>query len=153
MTFPFNQLSLIDDQQGNWEHFQHQADIGVRGFGPSPAAAFIQAATAMTAVMVDPETVKPLVKVTVRCHAPDLELLLYDWLNALVYEMSTRRMLFSSFKVEITGHGRLKAELRGEKIQSFRYHPSVEVKGATFTELAVKEVVVGWWLAQCVVDV
>lgn len=34
-----------------WEHFPHGADIGVRGFGPTMAAAFEQAALAMTAVV------------------------------------------------------------------------------------------------------
>ena len=144
------------DARGRWEHFRHQADIGVRGFGPDPAAAFARAATALTAVMVDPETVKPLVKVTVRCQAPDLELLLYDWLNALVYEMSARKMLFSSFAVEIFAHGQfreLRAEVWGETLRTSRHHPAVEVKGATFTELAVRQLADKHWLAQCVVDV
>jgi len=30
--------------QARWEHFEHGADIGVRGFGPTLAAAFEQAA-------------------------------------------------------------------------------------------------------------
>ncbi len=37
-----------------WEHFEHGADIGVRGIGPTPASAFEQAALALTAVITDP---------------------------------------------------------------------------------------------------
>ena len=33
-----------------WEHFEHDADIGVRGIGASKADAFEQAALALTAV-------------------------------------------------------------------------------------------------------
>lgn len=36
-----------------WEHFPHQADIGVRGMGATLAQAFEQAALALTAVIVD----------------------------------------------------------------------------------------------------
>ena len=39
-----------------WEHFDHGADIGVRDFGPTKAAAFVQAAMAMalTAAKLEP---------------------------------------------------------------------------------------------------
>ena len=36
-----------------WEHFEHKADIGVRGFGNTLAEAFEQAAVAMTTVVTD----------------------------------------------------------------------------------------------------
>ena len=38
----------------SWEHFPHEADIGVRGRGMSAATAFEQAALALTAVITDP---------------------------------------------------------------------------------------------------
>ena len=37
-----------------WEHFPHEADIGVRGRGTSPDIAFAQAALGLTAVVTDP---------------------------------------------------------------------------------------------------
>ena len=40
--------------QSRWEHFPHDADIGVRGYGPTMAAAFEQAALALTGVVTDP---------------------------------------------------------------------------------------------------
>ena len=75
-------------------HFSHGVDIGVRGIGPSKQEAFEQAALAWTAVVTDPQMVKPSTAVEVSCEAPDDELLLVDWLNALVYEMAMRQMLF-----------------------------------------------------------
>ena len=87
----------------HWEHFEHGADIGVRGFGPTRAAAFEQAALALTAVIADPATVRPTVAVPIECAAADDELLLAAWLNAVVYEMAVRRMLFSRFEVRLDG--------------------------------------------------
>ncbi|TAK45087.1 MAG: archease [Betaproteobacteria bacterium] len=135
-----------------WEHFEHMADIGVRGIGATREQAFEQAALAMTAVITDPGSVAARDAVAIECEAPDEELLLADWLNALVYEMATRRMLFGRFEVRIEGH-RLRACAWGEPTDIGRHRPAVEVKGATYTALRVAQETGGQWMAQCVVDV
>ena len=135
----------------DWEHYEHGADIGVRGFGATKAQAFEQAALAMTAVAVDPVAVEPRERVAICCEAPDDELLLAEWLNAVVYEMSVRRMLFSRFALQLDG-GRLSGEAWGEPVDAARHHPAVEVKGATYTTLRVAPHD-GGWVAQTVVDV
>lgn len=135
----------------NWEHFTHDADIGVRGHGETKAQAFEQAALALTAVITDPSTVAPSEAVAIRCEAPDDELLLADWLNQLIYEMATRNMLFGRFAVKIQGT-RLEAMAWGERTDIVRHRPAVEVKGATYTGLRVA-LDKGRWLAQTVVDV
>jgi tRNA nucleotidyltransferase (CCA-adding enzyme) len=135
-----------------WEHFPHQADVGVRGIGPTPAAAFEQAARALTGAVTDPDGVRDAGAVRIEVAAPDLDLLLYEWLNALVYEMATRGMLFGRFAVRIAD-GRLEAEARGEPVEVERHRPAVEVKGATLTGLSVREVAGRGWVAECVVDV
>lgn len=135
-----------------WEHFAHVADVGVRGFGSTRERAFEQAALAMTAVLTDPAGVAPRERVEIACEAPDEELLLAEWLNALVYEMATRKMLFSSYEVKIHGR-RLRGTARGEPVDPGRHKPAVEVKGATYTELKVARRAEGGWVAQCVLDV
>jgi len=135
-----------------WEHFPHEADMGIRGMGPTREAAFEGAALALTAVITDPAKVIPSQEVSMTCHAPDDELLLVDWLNVLVYEMATRRMLFGRFKVHFNDHS-LQATAWGEPVEVSRHRPAVEVKGATYTELSLKQDEQGRWTAQCVVDV
>ncbi|WP_142804359.1 archease [Tepidiphilus sp. J10] len=134
-----------------WEHFEHEADIGVRGHGATLAEAFAQAALALTAIVTDPALVAPRVPVTIRCKAPDPEFLLVDWLNALIYEMATRHMLFSRYEVRLEGD-RLEATAWGEPVDRSRHQPAVEPKGATFTALQVARQGEEW-IAQCVVDV
>jgi tRNA nucleotidyltransferase (CCA-adding enzyme) len=136
----------------HWEHFDHQADIGVRGCGSSLRAAFEQAALALTAVIVDPLQVADRIPVNIACEAPDREMLLTDWLNALVYQMALRRMLFGRYNVDIEGN-RLRATAWGEPIDYSRHRPRVEIKGATYTGLHVGQNADGEWTAQCVVDV
>lgn len=135
-----------------WEQFAHGADIGVRGIGPTKEAAFEQVALALTGVITDLKSVRPNVAVKITCEAPTDDLLLVDWLNALVYEMATRRMLYSAFVVTIEDL-RLHATAWGEAVDRVRHEPAVEVKGATYTALRVERLGDGHWLAQCVVDV
>jgi SHS2 domain-containing protein len=135
-----------------WEHFPHDADMGVRGIGATKQRAFEQAALAMTAVITDPKQIEPRELVEVACQAPDDELLLVDWLNALVFEMATRRMLFSRFEANLDGQ-RLTGRAWGEKVDVARHEPAVEVKGATLTAVKVQQRAGGGWLTQCVVDV
>ena len=136
----------------HWEHFYHQADIGVRGIGASKEEAFEQAGIALTAVITDISVLEPKVLVKVACEAPNDELLFVDWLNAIVYEMAIRNMLFGSFAVHIEQH-RLEGNLWGQAVDVGRHQPAVEVKGATYTELHVTQCEDGNWIAQCVVDV
>lgn len=134
-----------------WEHFPHEADIGVRGFGATLEEAFEQAALALTAVITDLASVVPREMIRLSCEAPDDELLLVDWLNVLIYEMATRNMLFSRFEVHLE-QTHLIAQAWGEALEVARHHPAVEVKGATYTALKVARQPEGWF-AQCVVDV
>ena len=142
----------MPDRPPSFEHFEHQADMGVRGFGRTCEEAFEQAALALTSVVVPPELVRATETIAVRCAAGDIELLLLDWLSAVVYQMAARKMIFSQFKVRIQGI-RLEGELFGEPLDVVRHQPGVEVKAATATSLRVAQLADGAWLAQCVVDV
>lgn len=134
-----------------WENFPHDADVGVRGFGKTPAEAFEQAALALAAVVTMAE-VAPKVQVEVSCEAPDIELLFVEWLNAIIYEMAVRNMLFSRFSVRIDGT-RLDGTLWGEPVDVARHQPACEPKGATYTALKVAADKDGTWSAACIVDV
>jgi len=135
-----------------WQHFPHMADIGLQGDGATPAEAFEQVALAMTAVIADPATVQPTTAVEIDCAANHPELLLVDWLNAWIYEMATRKMLFSRFEAKLDAAG-LHGIAWGELVDRTRHQPAVEVKGATYTELAVWQDADAIWHARCVVDV
>jgi SHS2 domain-containing protein len=147
-----------DTRKSGWEHFPHQADIGIRGLGITMEEAFEQAAVALTAVITDPGKVQPEQRIDISCSDSDNELLFVDWLNCLLYEMATRKMLFSWFEVCIEqdspGPAKLlKASAWGQKIDVAKHRPTVEVKAATYTLLSVRRQEDGAWAAQCVVDV
>ncbi len=134
-----------------WEHFSHGADVGIRGIGKSLEESFEMGAMALIAIITDPSLVEPVVEISVHCEAPDREILFMDWLNAIIFEMATREMLFSKFKVKINGN-KLFAEIWGEPVDRNKHQPAVETKGATMTELQVQSIG-DVWKSQCVVDV
>jgi len=136
----------------HWEHFEHDADIGIRGIAPTLEQAFEQAAVAMTAAVTPLDLVSASKVVSIYCEAPDSELLLVSWLNELIYEMSAHSLLFNRYEVVIDD-GALSATAFGEAVDRQKHQPAVEIKGATFTELRVYQQADDAWVAQCVVDV
>lgn len=136
----------------HWELYSHPSDIGIRGLGPTREAAFAQAAMALTAVITDLQKVQPKEAVDLVCQEQDDELLFINWLSALLYEMDTRRMLFSRFEIEPVAGG-IRARAWGEPVDVARHEPAVEVKAATYADLKVERKSDGVWVAQCIVDV
>ncbi|QDQ43067.1 archease [Methylacidiphilum kamchatkense] len=134
-----------------WETFSHMADIGIRGFGNSPEEALIAVSLALISVITDPQKVSPTSSVSITCQDDSYDLLLYDWLNSLIFKMATENMLFSAFEVELRLPF-LRGMAWGETIDREKHKPAVEVKGATFTELFFGQNG-NQWIAQCVVDV
>ncbi len=134
-----------------YETFEHEADIGIRGFGNSIEAAFENAAAALYSVIINIQAVQPKERRAVTASAPDRELLLVEWLNALLSLSDIERMVFSKFEVRIDGFS-LTGGAWGEALDRERHQPNVEVKGATYHMLSVRERE-GLFIAQCVVDV
>jgi len=77
---------------------------------------------------------------------------LVEWLNAIIYEMAVRTMLFGRFVVRIAGD-RLEGTLWAEPVDIKRHAPACEPKGATYTALKVAQGPDGTWSAACVIDV
>ena len=139
------------------EHFEHGADVGVRGFGATPARAFEEAAKALFALLVErPEAVCPQIEERLEVEAANLEELLVAFLNELISLSDTRRIVFGQFEVEISGGSsspfRLTGRARGESFDPGRHEFTVVPKGATYTALRVARDG-EQWVAQCVVDV
>ena len=136
----------------HWEHYEHKADIGLRGYGNTKAEAFEQIALALTAVMVDPQTIACSESVEIKCNGDDDVILLVEWLNAIIFEMATRHMIFNQFGVQLSGMG-LIATIQGELFDPKRHECVPEVKAATYHQAGVVQQQNGVWMVQCIVDV
>lgn len=136
--------------QGRSGYFDHDADVGVVGRGATLEGAFVSAAEAMFALMVNAAEIEPATTIEVSFTEPDPEFALVSWLNALLAQSRTERLALGRFELARTGDrwtGRASGEAWRPDLDR-----GVEVKGATLTELSVEPTSNGW-TARCVVDV
>ena len=138
-----------------FETFEHKADVGVRGTGKTKEEAFAECAKAMFSVMVDLETIDSKEKIDIEIETNDLESLLVDFLNHLLYLRDVNETLFNKFDLYIINEEdgwKLNGKVVGEKINKKKHDIKSDVKAASYHQLKVEEKN-GKWLAQCVVDV
>jgi SHS2 domain-containing protein len=132
-----------------YEYFDHDADTGVIGRGPTLTLAFVHAAEATFALMCDLHAVQPRVPIDVDFTETDPELALVTWLNLLLAHANADGLALSRFALTHEGD-RWRGRARGEP-----WHAGLErgtqVKGATLTALRVARVG-DHWEARCVVD-
>ncbi|MBN1936447.1 MAG: archease [Anaerolineae bacterium] len=138
-----------------YEYLDHQADLGIRGIGPSPQEAFSEGAQAMLAAMADLDGIRPTFEWSLCCAAPDLASLFVEWLNELLYQREIHGALLASAQVielEQTAEGwTLAGVARGEPIDLARHTIYTEVKAATYSGLDYRQDG-ELYIVQCVVD-
>ncbi|MBN9121237.1 MAG: archease [Planctomycetes bacterium] len=132
--------------------FEHTADLGLRATAPDLNALFAEMAACLVSAMVeDPESVKPAREVRIELAGENREFLLFDWLKELLLRFETDHVLFAAFDVRVTDAG-LTATARGEEYDPARHVLSHEVKAITYHELKVEKTADGW-LAEVIVDI
>ena len=138
-----------------FEYLDHTADACLRGIGKTVETAFCEAARALFQLMVDLDRVEPRQRVQVSKDAERLDLLLVEWLAALLVHRDISGLLLSRFRTDIAkgpaGY-RLSGEAWGEPIDEAKHAAKAEVKGVTYAGLRVEQRG-DEWIAQCVVDV
>lgn len=131
-------------------YFDHDADIGIIGYGNSLEHSFINAAKAMFALMTDLDSIKPLKHITFSFEEEDNEFAFVEWLNRLIALAQKDNLVFFEFKIQRSA-SLWECEAIGETWRD-DLERRIEVKGATLTMLAVTTDG-KTWQAKCVVDV
>lgn len=120
-----------------FELIEHTADIGVVATGSSLSEAFENAACGLFYIIADLSEVRTLETRDVQVTAPDIETLLFNWLNELIYIFDVHHILFNKFEVTELKDCSLKAVCRGEKYDPSIHVLKTEVKSATLHMLRV----------------
>jgi SHS2 domain-containing protein len=135
-----------------YEVFEHTADLGLRVRAATREELFAEAAQGLFAMIVaNLDTVEPVQSRTLEVQGDDDSLLMFDWLNELLYAFESDRMLLSRFEVEMTG-GQIRAVCWGEPMDSERHEMEHEVKAITYHQLRVEPDADGW-IAEIIVDI
>lgn len=134
-----------------YEVFEHTADLGLRIRAADKETLFAEAGRALFSIVVDLAAVQPRQEESIRVDGHELDYLLFDWLNELLYAFETRRMVFCDFAVTLDERG-LSAVVRGEPLDPDRHRVDHEVKAITYHGLKVQPDE-GGWLAEVIVDI
>jgi SHS2 domain-containing protein len=132
------------------------ADAAFEAWGGSREELFTAAADALLNVMVeDPAVVRPDQIQEVRLESGDLEMLLFDFLNELIFLKDALRLLLRVASIAIAREGEtftLQATLRGETVDRLRESLHADVKAVTMHRFRVEERD-GAWRAEVVLDI
>jgi SHS2 domain-containing protein len=130
-----------------FELFDHTADIGVIAHGSEVTAVFEQAALGMFTIIFHgtPPEVKSKGEYEIKLNAKDLEQLMVDWLDELLYIYSTEHIVFSKFKIDIdVKNFILDANVYGEIVSDDLLLGTCEIKAVTYHMLEVKNINDHW---------
>jgi SHS2 domain-containing protein len=138
------------------ETLEHTADMGLRGWGESPAEAFEETALAMFDLMVDREGASAESDYELSIGGSELTGLLIEFLNEILSLADIEETTFVSVRIERLekegGEWDLQAVMGGIPREKCRGRLLSEVKAATWYGASVEHEGRGRWTASCVVD-
>lgn len=127
-----------------FETFDHTADIGLRVSAATLEELFADAARGLMSLLVENvNDVRLAVSESIRLAGTEVDYLLFDWLNELLFRFETRRLLCCEFTVQLNAQG-LEATIRGETCNPSRHRLAHEVKAITYHGLSVEQTDRGW---------
>lgn len=132
------------------------ADVAFEAWGKDLEEVFRSAAEATLNVMVDnPEDVRPVEKRPLALTNEALDLLLFDFLQQLIYYKDAELLLLRVPEVRVEGRDgawRLTAVAQGERLDPARHRQMVDVKAVTLHHFRLEQIP-GGWRAHVILDI
>jgi SHS2 domain-containing protein len=122
-----------------YEIIDHTADIGIKVYGGFLEELFVNAAYGMFDIIADLEGLKTSTSVKIELEAANTEELLVAWLDELIYNFYTKKIIFSEFKIYELTDTKIKAEAFGKNIGDKKSRLKTEIKAATYHGLKIEE--------------
>ncbi|WP_350191760.1 archease [Gimesia sp.] len=88
---------------------------------------------------------------TLSVSGTELDYLLFDWLDELLFRFETSQLLFCEFDVQFHYEG-ITVSAQGETFQADRHRLAHEVKAITYHQLSVQQTAEGWQ-ARFIIDI
>jgi len=138
-----------------FKYLDHTADLEFISYGKTLNEVFANSALAFFTATLNPGSVEIKESREIKLSAPDLETLMHDWLNELLFLFEVEFLVFREFKVEIeklNENYELYAECSGEELDLKRHAIDAEIKAVTYHNLSVEERN-GLWEARVLCDI
>jgi SHS2 domain-containing protein len=128
----------------SFEEISHTADVKIRVHAPTLEGLFSETFKALMQVMYGPKRCNGILR-EIRIESSDNESLLADFLSEVLFVSEVESLVFSEASIKINGL-RLTAELTGEKFDPSRHSEGSEVKGISYSGLAITHEANGYML-------
>ncbi len=112
----------------------HTADTKIRVFGNTKQELFLNAIKGMTAILKSSGKGKSVHR-KIEVESLDLNALLIDFLNEVLYLSETNREVYNGIKFKHFSDNQLQGELAGNKIESF----GEDIKAVTYHDVEIKK--------------
>ncbi len=124
-----------------YRHLEHMTDAFIEVTGQTLEEAFETAGVAVVDTIVDISSVEKKTERKIEIKAPDLNNLLYSWLEEIIILTITEGYVSASFKVHISKSGEyaLHAMISGETIDFEKHHFKLEIKAPTYHLMEIKQ--------------
>jgi len=122
-----------------FEIIDHTADIGIVAYGADIKQVFVNAALGLFNLMAEPDDFKEDIKREMELSAEDVEILLVEWLNELIYIFDVEHIFFKRFEIDKLSSNQIRAKCFGEKIKPGQHKLKREVKAATYHMLRINK--------------
>ena len=122
-----------------FEVIDHTADIGIIAYGADIKQVFANAALGLFNLMADLDNPKEDIKREIELSAEDVEILLVEWLNELIYISDVEHIIFKRFEINELSSTQLRATCFGEKIKPGQHRLKREIKAATYHMLRLNK--------------
>jgi SHS2 domain-containing protein len=124
------------------------ADIAFEATGRNLQELFMAAADATMNVMIDNlDAIEPREARQIELSNDNIEMLLFDFLQELIYFKDAKRLLLQARETQIDQKGEayfLKAKVAGERLDDTRHQQRADVKAVTLHGFSVEKHDVGW---------
>ena len=135
-----------------FEIIDHTADIGIRAFGESQSEAMEAAAEGLFHLIVPGAEVRAVEEEIIEVEGDDGVDLMVKWLGELLFRFDARKRVYGEFHVEMAASNKLRARVRGERLDLSRHRPQMEIKAVTYCGARVDQRD-GRWIAEVVFDI
>jgi len=141
-----------------FEYAEHTADVMMIAYGCTLEEAFINAAYAFANFIYDLSKVEPRQKVTIQVTGIDLEQLLFNWIDELLYRLDAENFALGKIeelKIEKKNDEYvLTAVVLGEPYDKAKHgFKGTIIKAMTYHMMEIKQLENGVWKVQYVVDI
>jgi SHS2 domain-containing protein len=135
-----------------FEITDHTADVGIIAYGTDIEELFRNAALALFSLITEPKTIEDRLHFKLKVSSADIDTLLVEWLNELIYLFDAQHLLFNRCDIESLADNELNAICHGEGFDPMKHKIRRGIKAATYHMLRLDKNN-GGYKAQIILDI